>query len=193
MPVSVGNLPVSTQTTGTFDFDLDGAICGQTMNFDISVTADEMTGSNLDAFTHGPVEQDLALTASRTDDFETGNDGWTFVQGYARENVTAASGVWSVHSSSGLDDQNDAALSPVFRKGAGATQVVIAERHDIEAPFWDRANVHAIRLERRQPHPADADRPDLHRRRPLEPGRPRRHRSLAGPAPTSPGATRPSI
>ena len=59
MPVNVGNLALSTQTTGTFDFDLDGATCGQTINFDISVTADEMTGSNLDTFNHGPVEQDL--------------------------------------------------------------------------------------------------------------------------------------
>ncbi len=146
MPVNVGSLAISSQTTGTFDFDLDGAVCGQTMNFDILVTADEMAGSNADNFTHSPVEQDLALTASRTDDFETGSDDWTFVQGYARENVTADSGIWSVHSSSGLDDQTDAAVSPVFQKGAGATSVVIAERHDIEAPFWDRANVHAIRL-----------------------------------------------
>ncbi len=146
MPVGVGNLAVSSSSTGTFDFELDGAVCGQTMNFDISVTADEMAGSNLDSFTHGLVEQDLALTAGRTDDFEIDHDGWSFVQGYARENITAGSGVWSVHSSSGLNDQNDSALSPVFQKGAGATSVVIAERHDIESPFWDRANVHAVRL-----------------------------------------------
>ena len=146
MPVNVGSLAVSSSTTGTFDFDLDGATCGQTMNFDVSVTADEMSGSNLDAFTHGPVEQDLALTPSRTDDFETGDDGWTFAQGYARENVTADSGAWSVHSSDGLNDQNDAAHSPIFQKGAGATQVVIATQHDIENPPWDRANVHAVRI-----------------------------------------------
>jgi hypothetical protein len=146
MPVGVGNLAVSAQTTGTFDFALDGAACAATVDFDIAVTANEMTGSNLDFFTHGPVEQDLNPTASRTDSFETGNDGWTFPSGYTRENVTAANGTWSVHSSNGQLDRNDVALSPVFRRGAGASSVVIAERHDIEAPFWDRANVHAIRL-----------------------------------------------
>jgi hypothetical protein len=146
MPVNVGSLALSSQTTGTFDFDLDGAVCAQYLDFDISVTADEMAGPNIDSFSYGPVEQDLILTPSRTDDFETGSDGWTFVQGYTRESGPADSGSWSVHSSSGLDDQNDVALSPVFQKGAGATSVVIAERHDIEAPYWDRANVHAIRL-----------------------------------------------
>ena len=144
MPVNVGALAVSSQTTGTFDFSLDGASCGQSVPFDISVTADEMSGNNPDSFSHGPVEQDVTLTASRTDDFESGNDGWTFSSGYLRENVTAASGTWSVHSSSGLNDRNDVATSPSFRKGAGATSVVIAERHDIESPYWDRANVHAV-------------------------------------------------
>src|SRR5690606_31784273 len=123
-------LAVSAQTTGTFDFALDGAACAATVDFDIAVTANEMTGSNLDFFTHGPVEQDLNPTASRTDSFETGNDGWTFPSGYARENVTAANGTWSVHSSNGQLDRNDVALSPVFRRGAGASSVVIAERHD---------------------------------------------------------------
>jgi hypothetical protein len=146
MPVNVGTLAQNSQTTGTFDFSVEGASCGQILSFNIAVTADEMTGSSPDSFTYGPVEQDLSLTTARTDDFETDSDGWTFIQGYARENVTADSGSWSVHSSSGLNNQIDAALSPVFQKGAGATQVVLAERHDIEEPFWDRANVPAIKL-----------------------------------------------
>ena len=146
MPVVVGSLAPSAQTTGSFDFDLDGAACGQILDFDIAVTADEMATSTLGSFVYGAVEQDLVPTPSRTDDFETSNDGWTFVQGYVRENSSADSGSWSVHSSSGLDDQLDAALSPPFQKGAGASQVTIAVRYDIEAPFWDRANVHAIRL-----------------------------------------------
>lgn len=146
MPVNVGALAISSQTNGDFDFTLDGATCGQILDFDISVTADEMAGSNPDSFAHGPVEQDLALTVARTDDFETDTDGWTLSSGYVRENVTAASGSWSVHSTSNTDDRLDVATSPVFRKGAGATSVVIAERHDIEAPFWDRANVHAVQI-----------------------------------------------
>ncbi len=146
MPVNLGGLAVSSQTTGSFDFSLDGASCGQSAPFDIAVTADEMSGSNIDSFSHGPVEQDLALTATRTDDFETGTDGWSLVSGYQRENVTAASGAWSVHSTSGADDRLDVARSPIFRQGAGATSVIIAVRYDIENPFWDRANVHAVQV-----------------------------------------------
>ena len=146
MPVNVGALAVSGQTSGTFDFSLDGASCGQVLDFDIAVTADEMSGSNPASFTFGPVEQDLNLAAARTDDFETDDDGWNFVSGYARENVTADSGSWSVHSSSNTNDRLDAATSPVFRKGVGATSVTLASRHDIEAPFWDRANVNAVRI-----------------------------------------------
>ncbi|MEM9556091.1 MAG: PQQ-binding-like beta-propeller repeat protein [Acidobacteriota bacterium] len=148
MPViAAASLAVNAQASASFDFAVDGATCQALADFDVAVTADEMALQTTDSFRYGPLEQDVAPAAARTDDFETDADGWTFEGGFARSTASADSGTWSVASSSGVDEACDRAVSPPFRV-IGSSQVTLAVRYDIEAfsggSWWDRANVHAV-------------------------------------------------
>ena len=150
MPVNVGALATNARVTGTFDFDLDGATCGGGADFDIAVTADEMQAlvpalSKVDDFTLTEFEQDLGATSSATHDYEIDQDSWS-LNGFSRESGIASSGTWAIHSSSSTDGVCETANSPQFQV-TGTSQAVFAVRYDIEAPFWDKANVHAVNVE----------------------------------------------
>lgn len=149
MPVNVGALALGAQTTSSFEFTVDGAACAASVDFDVAVTATQMSGSNLGSFSFGTIEQDWGTAGNQTHNFEGTADGWTLV-GFGLDNTTAASGTRSLHSSTLTNGACDRATSPTFRIGAGATSVTISVRWDIEnqsgGNWWDKANVHAVRL-----------------------------------------------
>ncbi|MFN7976198.1 MAG: putative Ig domain-containing protein [Acidobacteriota bacterium] len=147
-PIIIGDLNQGQTGSGTFTYQVNGAICAEVLPFTILVTADQMTGNNTGNFSF-VAEQDVALVPSLVYDFETGMDGWTVTQGtFNRTNTYGgSSGTFALASSSNLDNQCDGVVSPVIQPTAAST-LVVGTHYDIE-PFsggswWDRANVGAL-------------------------------------------------
>ena len=143
------SLDQGATASGSFDFTAHGLSYGETLSFDVSVSAEEILPAVITrTLTIEDTETDQQTVASKTWDFETGLDGWVLVDGTFSQATSGGGAGGSsgyLASSAGLDNQCDQVRSPAFRLTAGST-LSIQTNFDIEAEsspgtWWDRANV----------------------------------------------------
>ena len=134
---------------GSFSYTAGGLTHGETLTFTVTVTADELAAAKNADVSVADTETDLTFISSVTYDFESGNDGWTTLQGtFGRSNSGGGAGgsTWYEQSSANLDNQCDQIQSPtlVF---SSTTTLSLSTNYDIEpfynqsSSWYDRANV----------------------------------------------------
>jgi hypothetical protein len=144
-------LPYGDIGTGSFSFTAGGLAPGETLTFQVEVTADEMSDPHIVDLAVNSTETDLQLLASKTWDFESDAEGWETVTGtFGRSNSGggAESSSWYEQSSANLDNQCDQIQSPVMFLSATST-LSLWTNYDIEPYYtqnpgrgwYDRANV----------------------------------------------------
>ncbi len=132
---------------GSFSFTAAGLAFGDTLEFRIGLSGDELGGlSRFTTLRIGDVESDLQAFATKTFYFEAGLEGWETLQGtFDRTLGTGASGSsYFLASSDSLDNQCDKIRSPVMVLQASST-LSLASNYEIEplssGTWYDRANV----------------------------------------------------
>ena len=145
--VSPSSLAQGATGSGSFDFIAGGLAFGDTLVFEVTVTADEMAVAKTQTLTIDNAETDLQAIASQTWDFETDLDGWTLIEGTFNQTTLgggAGGSAGYVASSSNLANQCDQVRSPAFRLTASST-MTLQNNYDIEdfssGSWWDRANI----------------------------------------------------
>jgi hypothetical protein len=128
--VSPSTLSEGGTGTGSFSFTAGGLSTGETLTFQVEVTADEITGTRVADISLLSAETDLAFVASQTYSFESGTDGWTTVQGtFNRSSSGGGAGgtTWYEQSSANLDNQCDQIQSPavVLSSSSGTISLAI--------------------------------------------------------------------
>ena len=149
-PASIAaSLAQGGAASGSFSYTAGGLSAGETLTFQVEVTADELSASKLADLTISSTETDLAFTASKTYSFESSAEGWTTLQGtFNRSSSGGGAGGtnWHEQSSSGLDNQCDQIQSPDMVLSATST-LSLSTNYDIEpfytpsSSWYDRANV----------------------------------------------------
>jgi hypothetical protein len=136
--------------SGSFDFTAGGLAPGDTLIFQVEVTADELTASKFENLSVSPTESDFTTFASKTFSFETDLEEWSVEQGTFNRSTALGGGggtSWAIESSSGLHDQCDRIRSPLMRLQATST-LSLETNYDIEplssGTWYDRANVGVI-------------------------------------------------
>jgi hypothetical protein len=150
-PVNISSsLDQGSSAFGSFDFTAHGLAFGDTLVFEVSATADELSGDKSQTLTLEEAESNLSFLASKTWDFETDLDGWTTIEG-TFEQTTAGGGAGGsdgyLASSAYLNDQCDQVRSPAFLLTSTST-LTLGNNYDIEnmsidpgGQWWDRANI----------------------------------------------------
>lgn len=133
---------------GQFDFKAVGLSYQDTVELQVTVTADEIAPQTRTAVLRlGQVESDIQSFASRTFDFETSLEGWTVGEGTFASSTALGGGdstATAVASSTLIDNACDRIRSPEVRLTATST-LSLWNNYEIE-PFsggtwYDRANV----------------------------------------------------
>jgi hypothetical protein len=146
--ISPSSLAQGATGSGSFAFTAGGLNYGDTLTFQVEVTANELATSRFENLSVLSTESDFQNFASRTFTFEVDAEGWTLVDGtFNRSSVGggAQSSTWYEASSSGLNNQCDNLRSPAFSLNANST-LSTWTNFDIEVEsspgtWWDRANV----------------------------------------------------
>ncbi len=147
--VTPSSLAACGVAVGSVDFDAAGLSPGDTVEFEVTVTSDELSPfSRTASLFVGGAESDFQGFASKTFTFEAGTEGWQVVQG-TFDRVSAGGGAngtaWYQASSADLADQCDQVRSPLLRLTSTST-LSLSNQFDIEPIFqgstwYDRANV----------------------------------------------------
>ena len=142
------SLGVCEAGQGSFDFQGAGLSFGETVEFRVGISGDELGGvSRFGTLTVGNAESDLQAFGTKTFAFETDNEDWEVQNGtFTRETSGGASGTTDFFSSSSLlDDQCDQIRSPAMVLSATST-LSLHTNYEIEAgPVWyDRANIGVV-------------------------------------------------
>ncbi|MCP4657257.1 MAG: hypothetical protein GY856_17750, partial [bacterium] len=150
LPAAVSPSTLLEGQTGSASFTLtaEGLTTGETLTFQVEVTADQMTASHFADLTVLSTETDLTFVPSTTYSFETDTEGWTTIQGTfdrASDGGGAGGTTWYEQSSANLADQCDQIQSPVMVFSA-TTTLSLSNNYDIEPIYtnnewYDRANV----------------------------------------------------
>ncbi|MCP4572506.1 MAG: hypothetical protein GY838_09175, partial [bacterium] len=146
--VSPSTLAEGQTGSASFTFTAGGLSVGETLTFQVEVTADEMTASHFADLTVLSTETDLSFVPSTTYSFETDTEGWTTIQGtFDRASTGGGAGgtSWYEQSSANLADQCDQIQSPVMVFSA-TTTLSLSNNYEIEGIYtnnewYDRANV----------------------------------------------------
>ncbi len=146
--VSPSSLAEGGTGSGSFAFTAGGLAFGDTLTFQVEVTADELTGTRLADLSINSAETDFQNFPSLTYTFEAGTDGWSVVAGTFNRTSTGGGGqgtTWYEASSANLDNQCDHIRSPVVSLNANST-LSLYNQYDIEPQFtnglwYDRANI----------------------------------------------------
>ena len=132
---------------GSFDFTAGGLAFGETVEFEVDITSDQISGVRTGTLVFTNAESDLNFVATQTYDFETDLEDWTLIQGtFFRASAGGGAGgsSWYARTSSNLDNQCDQIRSPAMRLTATST-IEVFTNFDIEnfssGSWWDRANV----------------------------------------------------
>ncbi|MDH3404237.1 MAG: hypothetical protein OEP45_11515, partial [Acidobacteriota bacterium] len=147
--ISPSTLAEGATGSGEFSFTAGGLAPGETLTFQVEVTADELAASRFADLIVTSTETDLTFTPSVTYAYEADDEGWTKVQGtFGRSSAGGGAGgtAWYQQSSANLDNQCDQIQSPVMVLSATST-LTLSNQFDIE-PFYipagvwyDRANI----------------------------------------------------
>jgi hypothetical protein len=146
--LSPSSIAEGGSATGSFDFTAGGLTFGDTLVFQVEVTADEVSGTRVADLTITSTESDFQNFASLTYSFESGTDGWTVQQGTFNRTSSGGGGAgttWYEASSANLDNQCDHVRSPVVLLNSNST-LSLYNQYDIEPQYtnglwYDRANV----------------------------------------------------
>ena len=147
--VTPSTLAQGATGSGSFSFTADGLSFDETVTFQVSVTADQISPTIKSAVLEvASVESDFVNFASKTFSFESGTEDWTVIEGTF--NRTSSGGgaqgtTWYEASSANLDNQCDHIRSPILSL-TGASTLSLWNQFDIEPIFngsiwYDRANV----------------------------------------------------
>ena len=148
-PIGLGSLGIGATATGSFQYQLQNATCSQDLDFLISVTADQMSGSNPGGFGF-TAEVDVTNIPQLSFGFESDLEGWTVVQGTMARTTAygGAEGSWGIASSSGQALQCDQIRSPMLGEVTASSTLTLATHYDIMPSFfgfwYNRANVAAL-------------------------------------------------
>ena len=133
--------------TGSFEFTAGGLAFGDTLVFEVTVTADELSADKTQTLTIDNAESDLNAVASQIWDFESDLDGWTLIEGTFNQTISGGGANGStgyVASSEDLPNQCDQVRSPAFQLTATST-MTLQNNYVIEDfssdQWWDRANI----------------------------------------------------
>jgi hypothetical protein len=138
--------------SGSFSYDAGGLSTGETLTFQVEVTADQLAASKFGDLDVASTEIDLTFTASQTYSFEASTEGWTTLQGtFNRSSSGGGAGgtSWHEQSSANLDNQCDQIQSPVMVLSATST-LSLSTNYDIEpfyspgSSWYDRANIGVV-------------------------------------------------
>ncbi|MCP4900865.1 MAG: hypothetical protein GY906_28190 [bacterium] len=117
-----------------------------TVQVDIEVSADELSGSRTVSLEIPFVESDATAVASQTFSFEADYEGWNVFEGTFDRNGSqgGSPGTMALNSSNALNDQCDRVRSPVVIPTA-TTTLSLSTNYEIEGQsggiWYDRANV----------------------------------------------------
>ncbi|MCB1034607.1 MAG: hypothetical protein KDD47_12320 [Acidobacteria bacterium] len=145
--ISPSTLGEDAAGTGSFQFTAGGLSFGDTLVFQVEVTADELGSGKLQDLSLTDTESDLQNFASRTFTFEADAEGWVVQEGTFNRTATgggAQASAWYEASSSNLDNQCDHIRSPAFQLNSDST-LSVWTNFDVEPQsspgvWWDRAN-----------------------------------------------------
>jgi hypothetical protein len=149
--ISPSTLAEGSTGSGSFSFTAGGLAPGETLTFQVEVTADELASPAFADLSELSTETDLTFTPTLTYSFEADSEGWTTVQGTFGRSSTGggANGTsWHEQSSASLDNQCDQIQSPVLVFSSTST-LTLSNQYDIEplyngTAWYDRANVGVV-------------------------------------------------
>jgi hypothetical protein len=122
--VSPSSIAQGGTGSGSFNFTAGGLAPGDTLIFQVEVTADELAASKFENLSVSPTESDFTTFASKTFSFETDLEEWTVEQGTFNRSTALGGGggtSWAIESSNGLHNQCDRIRSPLMRLQATST------------------------------------------------------------------------
>lgn len=152
LPFAVSNLPTgcsgtSATSAAAFNFTAGGLSHGDTLVFEVDLTADQVPGVQTGILRIEQTESDFDKQ-DVTFSFETDAEGWEVVRGTYNQvaGVGAATSTGYMESSIAADDACDVIVSPTVRLSDTSTltlfnQFSIEPGDEILLGFYDRANV----------------------------------------------------
>jgi len=152
MPVALAaTLLQGVTVPASFDFSAVDAAFGDTLQFEIEISANELAPNKVITLNVANAETDRQAVASRTWNFASGLEDWTLVQGTFNHNSgSGADGSPGyLASSANLDNQCDQVRSPVLYLEPNST-LSLSTNYDIEpinqGRYWyDQANVAVLK------------------------------------------------
>jgi len=148
----VSSLAPCDRASGTFDFEPHGMNFDETTRLQVVVTADELSGGELDrsrstTVSVANVESDFESHALIKWGFDADLEGWIVTSGtFVRQPGGANGSPFYLASSQCLDAQCDTIRSPLIRLQE-TSRLSLFQRYDTETPVpipYDRANVGVI-------------------------------------------------